>query len=300
MKKIKVIGSSNTDLVIRSSKLPEPGETLIGSKFFSTQGGKGANQAVAVQRAGGEVIFIASVGKDNYGEAALNLYQKEGIRIDYIKVSETSPTGIAIITVNDAGENTIVVASGANSELSPLDLQLNKEEIKGADYFLAQLEIPLHTVEVLAEFCRINHKKLVLNPAPASMLPDSILSGLFMITPNETEAEMLTGVKIYDLNSTKIAAEKLIKKGVSHVIVTLAEKGAFYHDGKTSFHVPATMVKAVDTTAAGDTFNGALVVALSEGVGMKKAIVFANKLAGISTTKEGAQVSIPHRKEINF
>ncbi|MEP0711180.1 ribokinase [Algoriphagus sp.] len=300
MKKIIVVGSSNTDLVVRSPKLPEPGETLIGSKFFSTQGGKGANQAVAAKRAGGEVIFIAKVGNDGYGKEAVKQYDEDGICTDFIKVSESSPTGIAIITVDDRGENTIVVASGANSELRPIDLQLDEEEIREAEYFLVQLETPLETVNALAYFCRINNKKLVLNPAPATPLSAPILQDLFMITPNETEAELLTGVKIRDLVAAKVAAGKLIEKGVKHVIITLGERGAFYHDGKNSYHVPSPKVNPVDTTAAGDTFNGALIVALSEGKGMEAAIEFANKLAGISTTKEGAQASIPYRKEIVF
>ncbi|MBK5722363.1 ribokinase [Dysgonomonas sp. Marseille-P4677] len=298
-KKIIVLGSCNTDMVIQTARLPVPGETIIGGEFMMTPGGKGANQAVAASRLGGNVTFITKIGNDVFGRQSLELYQNENINTDHVFLDPNNPSGVALITVDNNAENCIVVASGANKTLSKEDVDKCREEIESADILLIQLEIPLETVEYAAEIAYKAGVKVIVNPAPASFLPDNLFKNTHMIIPNMTEAEILSGVKVFDWNSAKTAADVISKKGVDIVIITLGILGALLKENGTYHEIPIEVkVKAVDTTAAGDTFCGALCVAISEGTPLTEAIRFANRAAGLSVTKMGAQVSIPYRKDI--
>lgn len=287
-------------MVTVSEKLPAAGETIIGKKFFTNPGGKGANQAVAASRLNGHVLFIAKVGDDLFGKQAFEHYQKEGIETQYITQESGSISGVALINVDAQGENTIVVAPGANNLLKEEDIERAGYAFAQAEIFLTQLEIPLDTVIYLSKRVAALGKKLILNPAPARSLPDELLTHLYMITPNESEAELLTGVRVCDAASAREAAIRLRARGVEVVIITLGEKGAYLHSDKISESIPAPAVQPIDTTAAGDTFNGALAVALSEGRDLQEAVRFANRCAAISVTREGAQAAIPYRKELEI
>jgi len=294
---IAVIGSSNTDMVIKCSHLPAPGETILGGNFFMNAGGKGANQAVAAARLNGDVCFIARVGNDIFGEQAIELFNKENINTDFITVDDASPSGVALITVDDKGENCIAVASGANSKLSVDDIKKSEQVLLQATIILVQLEIPIETIGYVADFAKQHHKKLILNPAPACNLPDKLLNKIAVITPNEKEAFMLTGVEINDIDAAKEAARILSAKKIETVIITLGEAGALLYHQHTFSLIATSKVTAVDTTAAGDVFNGALAVALSEQKNMEDAVRFANIAASISVTRLGAQASAPYRSE---
>jgi ribokinase len=297
-KRILVVGSSNTDMVIRTNKFPAPGETIIGGKFLMNAGGKGANQAVAAARLGGIVTFIGKIGNDVFGKQAVKLLSEEGINVDYVAVDPDNESGVAMIIVDENGENTIVVAAGANGTLSPSDFDKALHELLESEFVLMQLEIPIETVDYIAKTALLNNKKLILNPAPAAVIQDDLIKNIYIITPNETEAEIITGIKVNDEKTAFQAAKLLNGKGVEIVIITMGAAGAFlYVNGKGELF-PAPEVKAVDTTAAGDTFNGALVVALSEGKTLGESVSFANKAASLSVTRIGAQVSIPFRKEL--
>lgn len=299
-RQILVVGSSNTDMVIKAAHLPRPGETILGGTFFMNPGGKGANQAVAIARLGGSVTFICKTGSDIFGHQSQQLFEEEGINTSYVFSDSGNPSGVALITVDEKAENCIVVASGANANLLPSDLAKAEEAIEQADLILMQLEVPMETVCFVADIAWQKGKKVILNPAPAHPLPADLLRHLYLITPNETEAEMITGVKITDESSAGEAARLLSEMGVQHVIITLGSKGALiYSDGKAEI-VPALKVEAVDTTAAGDVFNGALTVALSEGRSLKEAARFACKASAISVTRVGAQSSAPYRNEVNI
>lgn len=299
-RKILVVGSSNTDMVIKARHLPRPGETIMGGTFFMNPGGKGANQAVAVARLGGQVTFICKTGSDIFGHQSQQLFEEEGINTSYIFSDSEHPSGVALITVDDKAENCIVVASGANANLLPSDLIKAEEAIEQADLVLLQLEIPMQTVEHVVETAFRMGKKVILNPAPAHPLSSVLLQHLYLITPNETEAEMISGVKITDEASAVEAARALSEMGVQNVIITLGSKGALaYYNGGVDF-VPALKVDAVDTTAAGDVFNGALTVALSEGRSLTDAVRFACKASAISVTRVGAQASAPYRNEVDI
>lgn len=296
--KIIVIGSSNTDMVLKTERFPKPGETILGGDFFVFQGGKGANQAVAAARAGGNVYFICSVGSDAFGTNAIKHYSNEGINVSGIVQDENIPTGVAVITVNAEGENSIIVASGANATLAVNDVAKAIETLNDADWIITQLETPLDVIVYLAAYARNNKKQLILNPAPAATLPDEVYNDLFLITPNETETELLTGIEVTDEATAKLASAIFKTKGVQNVIITLGNKGAFVDAADFTGIVATTEVTAVDTTAAGDVFNGALIVALSEGKSWQQAVAFACKAAAISVTKMGAQTSAPMRSEI--
>ena len=299
-RQILVVGSCNTDMVIKAAHLPRPGETILGGTFFMNPGGKGANQAVAIARLGGSVTFICKTGSDIFGHQSQQLFEEEGINTSYVFSDSGNPSGVALITVDEKAENCIVVASGANANLLPSDLAKAEEAIEQADLILMQLEVPMETVCFVADIAWQKGKKVILNPAPAHPLPADLLRHLYLITPNETEAEMITGVKITDESSAGEAARLLSEMGVQHVIITLGSKGALiYSDGKTEM-VPALKVEAVDTTAAGDVFNGALTVALSEGRSLKEAARFACKASAISVTRVGAQSSAPYRNEVDI
>ena len=297
--KILVIGSSNTDMVICTGHLPLPGETVIGGTFFMNPGGKGANQAVTVARLGGRVSFICKTGSDIFGHQANQLFNEEGIDTSYVFSDTKNPSGVALITVDTDAENCIVVAPGANAHLTPNDLKRSAEAVEAADIILLQLEIPMQTVEAAAMMAYRLGKKVVLNPAPASKLSAGLLETLYAITPNETEAEAISGIRITDERTAEEAARKIASMGVCNVIITLGAKGALVFDGKHCEVVPAYKIQAVDTTAAGDVFNGALVVALSEGRTLPEAVRFACKASAISVTRVGAQNSVPYRTEVD-
>ncbi|GHT31848.1 ribokinase [Bacteroidia bacterium] len=263
-------------------------------------GGKGANQAVASARLGGQVAFICKTGSDIFGHQSQQLFEEEGIDTSYILSDKRNPSGVALITVDEEAENCIVVASGANANLLPTDLSAAIDAIKQADILLMQLEIPMKTVEYVAEIAFNEQKKVILNPAPAQTLSPKLLQHLYLITPNETEAEMISGVRITDNESAEEAAKVIAGLGVQHVIITLGSKGALVYYDHTTEIIPSVKVEAVDTTAAGDVFNGALAVALSEGRSMAEAVRFGCKAAAISVTRVGAQSSAPYRNEVDI
>lgn len=302
MKRIVVVGSSNTDLIIKVSEIPRPGETLLGGEFMTFPGGKGANQAVAAARAGGDVVFVAAVGDDAYGEEAIKGYRLDNINTEDIKVCKGVPSGIAMITISDKGENAITVASGANAELTPADLEEAEEPFDEADYMLIQLETPLDTVLKAVELCTNFNTRVILNPAPAADLSDEILKGVSILTPNETEAERLTGITVTDEKTAAEAADVLHKRGIETVIITLGPEGAYLsdQDSGTQKLIAGFTVNPVDTTAAGDVFNGQLAVALAEGEALEEAVRIAHAAAALSVQKLGAQSSIPRREETDY
>ncbi len=296
--KIVVLGSCNTDMVVKSSRLPVPGETILGGTFMMNPGGKGANQAVAAARLGGNVTFVTKTGNDLFGRQSIELYNDENINTEFISSDPDLPSGVALITVDGEGENCIVVASGANGSLSPADVKDAEKEIASADILLMQLEVPIETVEYAAKMAKKNGVKVILNPAPAQSLSNDLLSNIHMIIPNETEAEIISGIKVTDVESAKKAADMICSKGVDIVVITMGSAGALIKEGNQYHQIPALRVKAVDTTAAGDTFCGAISVALSEGKSLVDAIKFANQCSAITVTRMGAQASIPYRKEV--
>lgn len=294
--KILVIGSSNTDMVIKTKQFPKPGETVLGESFLMNPGGKGANQAVAAARLGAEVLFVTKTGQDIFGKEALEGFKKEGLDTRHILTTTEFPSGIASIVVNAHGENQIIVASGANMDLKPADLPDSLFEDVGL--VLIQLEIPLDTVKYIIQKSRDFKLKVVLNPAPAAKLEDSILRGLYLITPNETETHTLTGILPDRPESLKAAALILREKGIENVIITLGEKGVFLLNDEYEELIPAIQVTPVDTTAAGDVFNGALVTALSVGKSWIEACQFACWASAIAVTRMGAQSSAPYQHEL--
>jgi len=298
---IVVIGSSNVDMIIRGDRIPKPGETIIGGKFYKAAGGKGANQAVAAARAGGRVTFLSRVGNDVFGQEAIQGYRNDKINVNYVKVDHTESTGIALILVDSKGENCISVASGANMKLDKSDIKDATIELDNADVVLMQLETPIETIEYIIKSLKNKQVKTILNPAPALKISDDLLAHLTIITPNETEVELLTGVIVNDEKDALKASKILLDKGVKNVIITMGKKGAFLHSELGSILIPSFEVNALDTTAAGDTFNGAFAVAVAEGKALEDAVKYANAAAAISVTKMGAQPSIPLKKEIeNF
>ena len=298
MKKIVVLGSTNTDMVISGRKIPAPGETVSGGRFLMNPGGKGANQAVAVARLSakkGACVFIAKVGDDLFGRETAVRMKKDGIAA-HLVVDRKEPSGTALILVDSNGQNVISVALGANGTLSPKDVVPFRKDIEGAAALVMQLETPLDTVEWAAKVAHDAGVSVILNPAPARKLPKTLYPLVDWITPNETEAELLTGVKVVDAASAAKATAVLKKRGVGRVVITMGSKGAYCGDCNKVY--PCRKVKAVDCVAAGDTFNGAFAVALSEGKTCAEAIAFAQKASAISVTRPGAQSSVPYRKEL--
>lgn len=299
MKKIVVIGSTNTDMVITGKKIPVPGETVSGGRFLMNPGGKGANQAVAVARLSakkGACAFIAKVGDDLFGRETAVRMKKDAIAAHLI-IDKKEPSGTALILVDSKGQNVISVALGANGTLSPKDIAPFKGEIENAAALLMQLETPLETVEWAAKVAYGAGVSVILNPAPARKLPKTLYPLLDWIVPNETEAEILTGIKVVDAASASKAVDVFKKRGVKNVVITMGSKGAYCGNCRKLY--PCRKVKAVDCVAAGDTFNGAFTVALAEGATCAEAISFAQKASAISVTRAGAQSSVPYRKEIN-
>jgi len=297
MNKIYVIGSTNTDMVVKTDQLPLPGETILGGEFFMHAGGKGANQAVAAARLGGDVTLVTKLGNDIFGKQTIEGFKKENIRTGYVFVDENKPSGTALIMVNGEGENCIVVAPGANANLLPADIEKVKE-IHEASLILMQLEIPMQTIAHVTSLARSNQQKVIINPAPAQILDGELLDGLFLITPNETEAFLLTGIKVEDERTASEAASVFLSRGVQNVVITMGRQGAFFQNQLLKLKIDAPKVKAVDTTAAGDTFSGALAVAVTELMDWEQAIPFAVQAASISVTRMGAQSSVPYREEL--
>lgn len=298
MSRIVIIGSTNVDQTVRTVRIPAKGETIFGTDLKLTFGGKGANQAVAAARLGGDVTFIAKTGMDTYGDMMVENLLHEGFSAKTIIRDPESPSGVAWICVDDNGDNSIIVMPGANCTLTIDDLAPYLHLIKGADYLLMQLETPIEVVAYAADLAYSCGVKVLLNPAPAQSLPDDLLSKTYILTPNEKECKLLCGAAASD--DVRSNAEKLLSKGVKNVIVTLGEKGALLCTAEGFVEIPAIKVEAVDTVAAGDTFNGALCVALSEGKTIADAMRFATKASAIAVTRSGAQSSIPYRKEITY
>lgn len=307
-----VIGSSNTDMVIKGDKLPTPGETVLGGKFLMNPGGKGANQAVAAARlatvadprlttATTSVTFVANVGNDIFGRQARQQFEREGIQTDFVTTDADEPSGVALIGVDSKGENCIMVASGANARLgqTQVALALAAETDAESTVVLLQLETPLSTVEYAIRQSHGRGMRVVLNPAPAQLLDPALLACLHLITPNETEAELLTGVRVVDEHTAQQAARRLHESGVPNVVITLGARGAYLSEPTGALMIAAPPVTAIDTTAAGDCFNGALAVAIAEGRDLPDAVAFACKAASISVTRMGAQASLPHRSEVD-
>ncbi len=293
-----MVGSSNTDMIIKVPRIPGPGETILGGEFSMAAGGKGANQAVAAARAGGNVVFIARVGADIFGEQAVEGFKRDGIDVNHVVRDEGAPSGIALIFVDSRGQNSIAVSSGANARLSPADIERAREAISSADLLLMQLETPIETVEAAAEIASAHGVKVILNPAPARPLEDNLLKRVSILTPNEPEAELLAGVKVEDESGTAMAADALLARGIETALITLGPRGVFLATANSREIVPGFKVEAVDTTGAGDIFNGALAVALAENRPLRDAVLFANAAAALSVTRLGAQPSAPRREEI--
>ena len=295
---IVVVGSSNTDMIIKLDRIPKPGETVIGGEFSTAAGGKGANQAVAAARAGGKVTFIARVGNDVFGRQAVERFVADGIDASHVLQDSDAPSGVALIFVDERGENSIAVASGANARLTPKDVLSARDAITSADVLMTQLEIPLDAVQAAVDLAVEHGVRVVLNPAPARPLGEEILRHVSVLTPNETEAELLTGIEVSNDAAALAAAEKLHAAGVEAILITLGSRGAFIFDSDHRELITGFEVEAVDTTAAGDVFNGALAVALAEGSSLTKAVRFANAAAALAVAKLGAQPSAPTREEI--
>jgi len=292
------MGSSNTDMIIRVPRIPAPGETILGGEFLTAAGGKGANQAVGAARAGGRVKFIARVGSDMFGERAVAALKHDGVDVRNVLRDKRAASGAALIFVSDTGENSIAVAGGANTKLSTADVKRAAAAITGAATLVMQLETPLASVHMAARLAVKAGVPVILNPAPAQPLPDALLKLIAILTPNESEAQLLTGTRVDGPAGAAKACAILRARGVRTVILTMGSRGAFVSDSAGSRLVPGFKVKAVDTTAAGDIFNGALSVALTEGAMLDDGILFANAAAAISVTRLGAQPSAPHRAEI--
>ena len=295
---IVVVGSANTDMIIKLDRIPKPGETVIGGEFSTAAGGKGANQAVAAARAGGKVTFIARVGDDMFGRRAVEGLVADGIDTSHVLQDPNAPSGVALIFVDERGENSIAVASGANALLTPEDVLSARDAITSADVLVTQLETPLDTVQAAVDLAVEHGVRVVLNPAPAQPLGQEILRHVSVLTPNETEAELLTGIEVSSDDAALQAAKKLNALGVEVVLITLGSRGAFIFDSDHAELIPGFEVEVVDTTAAGDVFNGALAVALAEGSSLTEAVRFANAAAALAVTKLGAQPSAPTREEI--
>ena len=297
-KKILVVGSTNTDMVIKASHLPRPGETVLGGVFLMNAGGKGANQAVAAARLGAQVTFVCKTGNDIFGQQSKQLFTDEGIDSKYVFSDSEHPSGVALISVDAQGENCIVVASGANACLLPDDLKKAMDAIEQSDIVLMQLEIPMETIEYVANIAHSNGKIVILNPAPALPLNKSLLQNVTILTPNETEASMISGVTVTDTKSACDAARVICAMGVQTVIITLGAKGALIYTNEFQKEIPTEKVEAIDATAAGDVFNGALALALAENKQITDAVNFACKAASISVTRIGAQASAPYKNEL--
>ncbi|WGK83412.1 ribokinase [Vibrio aestuarianus] len=299
MNQLVVLGSVNADHVLQVPSFPRPGETLHGRNYQVIPGGKGANQAVAAARLNADTGFIACVGDDAFGINIRESFKLDGINISGVKMQPNCPTGIAMIQVSDSGENSICISAEANAKLTAQVIESDLVNIGAASYLLMQLETPIDGIIKAAQFAKENRTNVILNPAPARELPDTLLACVDVITPNETEAQVLTGITVDDDQSAQLAANELHKKGIEIVLITLGAKGVWLSQNGRGVLIPGFKVDATDTTAAGDTFNGALVTGLLEDMPLESAIKFAHAAAAISVTRFGAQTSIPTRKEVD-
>jgi len=298
MSDISVLGIFVADISFSGSKIPAIGETILGTKYNIGPGGKGCNQAIAIARLGGKVSFISKIGKDSYGKLALDTLKKNNISTTNIIQDKNFQTGVAGILVDqNSGKNAINVITGAPSSLTAKELDNHIDTIKKSKIFLTQLEVPKEVTLHCLKAAKENNCLTILNPAPASEIK-GFFDYIDFFTPNETEAEFYTGIKITNEKEAKVAAEKLLGMGIKKVVITLGEKGLFYSDGKEEIYLKANSVKVVDTTGAGDAFNGGLAFCLSQNKPIKECLEFANKVAGASTTKQGAGDAMPFFKEI--
>jgi ribokinase len=295
---IVVVGSANMDMVVRVRDFPRPGETIFGTGFGMFAGGKGANQAVCVARLGGTVHFVGKVGADVLGEKLAKSMKEKGVKLRHLMVDRRVSTGVALIAVDRNGQNEIVVVSGSNMQVSPDDIERNRRVISRARVVLTQLESPVESVLKALTLGKQEGAITILNPAPAKKIPKSLLRSVDYLTPNETETELLTGVRLGSRKSTERAARKLLRVGVKNVIVTLGARGSLLVNKDGSRYFPAWKVRAVDSTAAGDAFSGALAFSLARGTTLEHAIEFAGKVAAYSVTKMGAQTSMPTMREL--
>lgn len=297
--KLAVLGSINADHILNLSHFPRPGETVIGKQYQIAFGGKGANQAVAAGRAGADIAFIACVGADDIGERIRQQLQQDRIDTAPVETVADEATGVAMIFVNGEGENNIGIYSGANAALTPACVDRHQQVIADAEALLMQLESPLESVLAAAKIARANATQVILNPAPATQLSDELLALIDIITPNETEAEILTGIVVKSDEDAARAAQALHNKGISTVLITLGRRGVWLSEQGQGVRIPGFSVQAIDTIAAGDTFNGAFITARLEGVAMHDAVRFAHAAAAIAVTRPGAQPSVPWRSEID-
>ena len=296
--KITVVGSSNMDLVVKSERIPVTGETILGGDFVMVPGGKGANQAVAAAKLGADVFFIAKLGEDIFGSQSLSNFKKVGINTTYVTQTKQAPSGVALINIDNNGNNIIIVAPGANGILSPDDVKQAEPDIASSGALVAQLEIPLKTVEFAAEIAHKHNVPFILDPAPAQQLSAQLLSIVDVLTPNETEAQLLTGIEVKDQDSALAASKKMLESGIKAVILTMGAGGFLLAEGDQTKFVPAKKVNPVDSTAAGDVFTGSLATELAAGKTLLDAALFANHAAALSVTKIGAQSSIPALDEV--
>ncbi len=296
--KITVVGSSNMDLVVKSERIPVTGETILGGDFVMVPGGKGANQAVAAARLGADVFFIAKLGDDIFGSQSLSNFKKEGINTTYVTQTKEAPSGVALINIDNNGNNIIIVAPGANAALSPDDVKQAEPDIASSGALVAQLEIPVETVEFAAKIAHKHNVPFILDPAPARQLSAELLSIVDVLTPNETEAQILTGIEVKDEDSALAATKKLLETGIKAVILTMGAGGFLLAKADQTRFVPAKKVNPVDSTAAGDVFTGSLASELAAGKTLLDAALFANHAAALSVTKIGAQSSIPALQQV--
>jgi len=295
---IAVVGSSNMDLVVKSKRIPAKGETILGGDFIMVPGGKGANQAVAAAKLGARVFFITKLGDDIFGEQSLNNFRKEGVDTKYVLQTKEAPSGVALIMVDDEGNNIIVVAPGANHKLMPEDVKEAESDIASSGALVAQLEVPIETIEFAAELANKSKVPFILDPAPAQKLSPKLLNMVDVLTPNETEARILTDIEVKDQKSAEAAAKKLLECGVKTIILTMGASGYLLAGKEETEFVAAKKVTAADSTAAGDAFTGSLAVGLAQGQTLSEAASFANNVAAVSVTKMGAQPSMPTLQEV--
>lgn len=297
---VLVVGSANMDLVVTADRFPLPGETIFGKEYQTFPGGKGANQAVGCAKLGSDTYFIGKFGDDDFCDALTKSMRNDGVNINNIFIDEGATTGTALITVDKDGQNEIIVISGSNMKLTPSDIESKRAVFSKVKVVLSQLEIPLDTVMKTAELSKDEGSVFILNPAPAIALPDELLNKIDYLTPNEIELELISGKKVEDDESAVIAALDLINRGVGNVIVTLGSKGSLFINKDQIKKFPAVKVHAIDTTAAGDAFNGAFAFSLARGNSAEESVEFANRVASISVTRMGAQNSMPFYNEVEI